>query len=574
MNLKTEILDCTIRDGGYVNNWAFDKKMVREVYRAVSKSGIDYVELGYYGVKSDQDRCGAGMWYHADDKALLEATTGIKGSKIAVMVDYGKVQLADFGYADQSVVDLVRMAAHKNHIDEALEMLKGLRDKGYMVSLNAMGFTSFSGEETAELVARLSSAELDYFYIVDSYGSMFPHQIGEILNPFLEIGSMKVGFHPHNSLQMAFANTIEAINCGIHIIDSTIYGMGRGAGNLPTEAIVAYLQMSNEEKYNVLPILNCIHNFFIDIEQEHKWGYQLPYMLSGMFQCHPNYAKTLVDMREYSVEDMWKAMDVIKKRKTIGFSKEALDDVMNSGLIGRNQPNGNEAIENESDGGAGGCGKKAEVSYLNRHTGRDFLVLANGPTLKAYQEPIRRFIEKYNPVVLGANYLGDLFVPDYHAFNNKKRFIMYSDSVAPESKLLIGEHLPESLIREYVDRSYESLRYLDRTSAPFGIVDGVIQANCRTISILLLGVAIVMGASRVFAAGMDGYIGTDSSGSFHFYKEKDDKSDQEMIISQHQWCENFIAQIDQHLVSNGSEGIHILTPTSYKGFYKGIDNYL
>ena len=111
-------------------------------------------------------------------------------------------------------------------------------------------------------------------------------------------------------------------------------------------------------------------------------------------------------------------------------------------------------------------------------------------------------------------------------------------------------------------------------NADFDIIDGVIQSNCRTISVLLLGVAIVMGAKRVFAVGMDGYVGQDSQNGHLFYKERITMTDKDMVIERHRWCQRFIGQIDEYLSSVGGEGVHILTPTSYKAYYKGIDNYL
>jgi 4-hydroxy 2-oxovalerate aldolase len=200
--------------------------------------------------------------------------------------------------------------------------------------------------------------------------------------------------------------------------------------------------------------------------------------------------------------------------------------------------------------------------------------MANGPTLREYQEKIQGFIQRFDPVVLGSNYLGGLFVPHYHAFNNKRRFMAYVDMVAPESRLLIGQYITDEMVREYCARDYEQIYYLDTLNNNFDIKDGVIQANCRTIAVLLLGVAIAMGARRIFAVGLDGYTGMGAHKNFHFYKETDDKKDHEMIIARHQWCKKFITQIDQYLEGMGKEGVHILTPTSYKSFYKGIENYL
>ncbi|MDD5006786.1 MAG: aldolase catalytic domain-containing protein [Syntrophorhabdaceae bacterium] len=572
MSLNYEILDCTIRDGGYLNNWRFDKRMVREVYRALSKAGIDIVEIGFRGTEKYFKRDQFGPWRFTDIDDLRDVVQGINGAKVAIMGDFGKLDTDDITDDYCQYVSLVRIAVHKDGAFNAIKQLEAIRKKGFLVSLQAMGITSYTRDEIRELVTVLKDSSIDYVYIADSYGSILPDQMRPLIEPFQELKHIKVGFHPHNGLQMAFANTLEAIKCGIDIVDSTIYGMGRGAGNLPTEVLLSYLQLSTTDKYNVIPVLHVIDRFFMNIDTDEPWGYQLPYMLSGIFQCHPYYPKTLVDYREYSMEDIWSALEIVKKINPVGFSKDILNDIIKSGMIGSTQhksstPSAPEKAvtpERSIDGG---------VPYKDRHAGREFLILANGPTLKEYRPRIEAFIKKHNPIILGANYISGFFTPHYHAFNNKKRFTDYVDTVEKDSILMIGENIPEEMVREYTARPYETL-YFEDTLGDFGIVDGIIQSNCRTISVLLMGIAIVMGAERIFAVGLDGYIGADATGGFHFYDEKVEPEERDLVIERHRFNQLFLEQIDAYLIHQGKEGIHILTPTGYKAFFKGIENYI
>ena len=570
-----KILDCTIRDGGYVNNWEFDKKLVREVYRALSKSGVEYVEIGFRGTEKHFDRNKYGLWRFTPEEHIREATDNIVGAKLALMADYGKIESEDFCEAKESVVDLVRIAVHKNNLKGAISLLEQIKEKGYDVSLNVMGYANYSENERKGLVGMLKSAELDYVCIADSYGSLIPDQIMPLFEPLLNIPDIKVGFHPHNSLQMAFANSLEAIRCGVHIIDSTIYGMGRAAGNLPTEIIISFLEKHGSDRYNSIPVLNVIDSYFVSMHSGNKWGYQLPYMLSGMFQCHPDYAKSLIDHKEFTIEDIWKALNYIKQEETVGFSRPHLDKLINQGMIGGlSRITDEESLTSDS---AEATYKKVvgcpNVPYVKRYEDRDFLIIANGPSIKDNAVKIENFISRYDPVILGGNYLGGLFKPDYHCFVNKRRFISYIDTVESESKLLLGQYIPDEMIQEYTDRDYEKIYYIDVLNSEFQIKDGVITTNCRTVSVLLMGVAIAMGAGRIFCVGMDGYIGQAKDG-FHFYSEKDEQEDKEMILERHLWNQKFIEQIDAYLNDKGKEGIHILTPTSYKSFYKGIENYI
>jgi len=175
---------------------------------------------------------------------------------------------------------------------------------------------------------------------------------------------------------------------------------------------------------------------------------------------------------------------------------------------------------------------------------------------------------------MGANYLGGLFAPDYHAFTNKKRFSMYVDSVSPESRLMIGGNISREMIDEYVHRDYETLYFRDVLDMDFDIADGRILSNCRTVSVLLAGVAVVVGARRIFIAGMDGYLLEKDLKSALFYNETYDPVGEDLNIRRHYENERFLKQVDEYVKANGLEGIHIITRANHQSFYKGFENYL
>jgi len=559
-NIK--ILDCTIRDGGYINNWEFEDKIVREAYRAVSDSGIDIFEIGFRSPPNTKN----GKWYFCNEENIRNVTKGISGAKVGIMIDFGKFDLNNLPDRKDTIIDLVRVATHKNNIEKTLKVIDQIKDKKFETSIQMMGYSNYANNERGKLVHLLEESNVTYAYIADSYGSILPFQIKTLFEPLLEIPGLKVGFHPHNSLQMAFANTLEAIKCGVDIIDGSIFGMGRGAGNLPIETLVSYLQLQGAKKYNVIPILNCIDHYFVNIKNKYSWGYQLPYMLSGMFGCHPYYSKNLIDLRDYTIEDIWKALEAIKEINPIGYSQKIVDNLIKNELIGNVVSNNKTTADNDH--------VVLKPKYINRHEGKDFLILGNGPNLKKYKESIDIFIEKYDPIVLGANFLTGLFIPDYHAFHSKRRFVDYIDTVDNKSRLLIGQNIPDEMISKYTKRKYETLCHKNVLDEKFDIIDGVIQTNCQTISILLLGVAIVMGANKLFAVGLDGYIDAKSIKEIHFYKEKDVPKDLEIFINKHKWCEHFLNKINDYLIERHKEGIHILSPTGYKKFYKDIKNYV
>ena len=571
-NNQIEILDCTIRDGGYVNNWIFSKELVRESYRALSKSGVTFVELGFRGAEKYFNPEKYGLWRFTPDELIKEITQNINGARVAVMGDYGKIDIKEFAVAKESPVALVRIAVHKDKLNRAISLLEKIKNKGYLTSLQCMGYSIYTEQEKKELFSGLKNTSIDYVYIADSYGSIFPFQIAGLFEPLLEVGRFRVGFHPHNNIQMAFANSLEAIRAGVHIIDSSIYGMGRGAGNLQTEIILSYLLQQQNNEYNVLPILNCIERFFIDIHRETPWGYELPYMISGILNCHPNYSKEFLRRKEISMEDIWAGLECVRELNPIGFNPQIVEKIITTGLVSasKNKPASGLPLIRSTEPAA----ELPSVPYIGRHKGCEFLVLANGPNLLTHKPDIDEFIAKYDPVILGANHLGGIFTPHYHAFNNKKRFVSYVDQVSAQSKLMIGVNIPVGMIQEYVSREYEPIVFYDHLDTNFDIRDGVITTNCRTISVLLVGLAVVMGADRVFIAGMDGYLDHRVVSRNLFYDEQFDAEEHDLNVERHRDNERFLKQIDEYIKKKGGEGVHIITPTTHNAFYKNMRNSL
>ena len=574
-NKEPRILDCTIRDGGYLNDWYFDLKFVRELYRAHSRSGVDFVEIGFRSSDKHFDSKQYGLWKFTPERLLSEVVKDISGPAVSLMVDFGKVDIEDIPDRENSIASMYRVAVHKDKVLSAVELCNVIADKGYIASIQLMGIVNYTEDDYNQILESLKKAKIDYVYFADSYGCLLPSDIKGIFDR-LSVTGKKIGFHAHNNLQLGFANTLEAIKNGVDIVDGTVYGMGRGAGNLPIEILLSYLEKTSAKNiYNTLPVLDIIDRYMLDLHKDLKWGYDLSYMLSGMFEVHPYYSKTMVDYREYSIEDILRTLETVKKMQPVGFNKTILDSIIQSGFVGI--PTTEKDSKSDFDSiPVQNLSKFGQVSYLDRHSGRDFLVLANGPTLKEKKEQIDKFIKKYNPVVIGANYLGGLFVPHYHAFGNKRRFIDYSDTVNARSNILISNIFSDEFVKRYTDRQYEFIQHLPQLSADFNISNGVVMTNCRTISILSVAVAIIMGVERIFIAGMDGYKQVDSfmKNSVHFYKESDETEDFEMLMEKHNWNERLLKQIDNYLVSNNKNGLCILTPTSHKAFYKSVENFL
>lgn len=562
---QIKILDCTIRDGGYLNNWDFSFQAVKDIYQQLSRSGIDVVEVGFRD-HADHDL----MWRKCPENILQQLKTGGHQARLSVMVDFGKADETDFCPASESAVDMVRVAVHKNKIREALNLINALKIKGYMTSIQLMGYPQYTDYERTETLMMLKDASLDYIYMADSYGTLFPDQVGKLIEPLTGVENSQVGFHPHNNLQLAFANAIEAIKHGAQIVDTTLYGMGRGAGNLPTEALVALMQQYSLQKYNLIHALFCVDMYMLPLQKQYNWGYQLPYMMSGFCECHPSYSKELVETRRYTVEEVWRALNLVKRREPVGFDSDLLKEILDSGFLEYETPSKQITKNDTYDR----LDSKGPPTYIQRHKNRPFLVLANGPGLQNNIKQIKQFIKKYDPVILGANYLGNIILPHYHAFVNKKRFAKYVHEVSTTSKLLLSCHFQEDFVQQYTARAYEKLLFHTGDRETLSINNGVISNDCSSVSMLLIAVAATMGDGEIFVAGMDGYIHTDQNGSFYHYTEEDDTISPTFNLMRQRWGVRTLRILDAFLRKNGRSGVNIITPTSYDNYYRGIQSLL
>ncbi len=290
---ELKVLDCTIRDGGLINNYQFSEDFVKAVYGAICDAGVDIIELGKKLMESDEyPRTKYGPWNYCDEEVLKRIVGSYKGSthpQIAVMFDIGRVDLNGLAHKKDSVVDMVRTACYVPQIDKGLDAIKRSKDKGYETSLNIMAVSAAIETELIEALEDVSkSPEVDWLYLVDSYGAFYSEQITHYLNLYKKyVPVEKLGFHGHNNLQLAYANTQQCIIDGVNILDATINGMGRGAGNCPLELLLGFLQ---NPKFDVRPIYKVIQEQFVPLRKQIEWGYNDIYGISGLLNQHPREA--------------------------------------------------------------------------------------------------------------------------------------------------------------------------------------------------------------------------------------------------------------------------------------------
>ena len=276
---KPKILDCTLRDGGYYTDWDFDKTLVDQYLLSVNRLPIDIIEVGYRSPKLDNYY---GEYFYCSTSTLQKIRNSTK-KKVAIILNEKDVSLQNLGDLLLPIidyVDIVRIAVSPDRIVNAIELSKSIKRFDFQVAINVMYMSKWDSIEGFYDSLELADGTIDYFYLVDSYGSIFPEDVKRIVDKVKRRINCKVGFHGHNNLELALSNSITAMFEGIDIIDSTFTGMGRGAGNLKTELLLTVLGQRKIVSVDYDALSNIV-GAFSELKDRYKWGTSLPYMLSG-----------------------------------------------------------------------------------------------------------------------------------------------------------------------------------------------------------------------------------------------------------------------------------------------------
>jgi len=303
---RVKVLDCTIRDGGICNNWAFSHDKVNRVFKALVASGIDYMEVGYRTKDGLFDPSTNGPWRFCKEEDLARAVEPGK-VKLSTMLDVGRVGTEDIPHSRDSVIDVVRIATYAHQLDEAFRLLDHSLNAGYETFINVMAISVLSEKEVDEFLLRLARSGVHNVAIVDSFGALYPHHVRFLIHKYMNyLGEgIKVGVHLHNNQQQAFANSIVAVEEGVDFVDATIHGMGRGAGNCPLELLLFYL---DNPRFDVVPLLEMVEEFAYERDGL-RWGYHLPYTITGYFNIHPRSGiERMARSDRYQVREMYEKL--------------------------------------------------------------------------------------------------------------------------------------------------------------------------------------------------------------------------------------------------------------------------
>ena len=322
--MKTKLLDCTIRDGGYINNWNFSDQFVMDLISILDELKYDYIELGYSYKDNKYCNVFGGKWRNVNSNTIDFEKKNIK---FAIMCDNKEFEKKLF-YKHNKNIDLIRLAFHKNELNNAIDNAIYLQNLGYKISLNAMGTINYNDDELKKLCEYYNKHNFEYIYIADTYGGMYPTDIKNIQNKIYKYtnNNVKLGFHSHNNIQNGINNVFYCIDNNFDIVDTTVLGLGRGVGNAQTELLLCKLHKLYGI-YNPYPIIKFI--------SDHMYNYSLtnknyiPYLISGFFNCHPSYISKIIENKITDFSIMWNIIqEICSKNEQTNFNNYILENII------------------------------------------------------------------------------------------------------------------------------------------------------------------------------------------------------------------------------------------------------
>ncbi len=470
------LLDCTLRDGGYINDWEFGNDAICSIIKKLSISKVEYIECGYLSEKRGKDQ-GSTQFKSFDSISRIIPKGSARDQKFAVMINYGEFDIDNIPKAT-SGSPIIRVCFHKKEKEAALHFSKDLLEKGYEVFLQPMASSNYSSAEFAALIGEVNQIHPTCFYIVDSFGTIEIDQFEEILisTDFLLDSEIMLGYHSHNNLQQAYGNAKHMVNAHLHhdiVIDASVYGMGRGAGNLNMELFASYLNQVLSKSYRIDAFLEIVDEYLKPIFADHFWGYSLPFYLSARCNCHPNYASYYSDKGTMSSKSMLQLLSMLP------------DDVKNSFSPQLAEKYYLEYQKHNID-------DRGAVEQLRNAFGkRHILLLAPGKSLTEKSEEIHTYIRDHNPCIIAINSVIAGYPFEYLFCSNKKRATRLPSEYD-------GNLVLTSNIMEWPSKA--KTIFLNYSSYLIG--NGLITDNPVLMFIKML---ITIGIGDVYLAGFDGY---------------------------------------------------------------------
>jgi len=490
--MTIKLIDCTLRDGGYYNDWDFSKELIQAYLRAMEAISVDYVELGFRSFESKGFK--GGCYYTTDSfiqqfdiPANINLGVMVNGSEL-IKHSQGVIGALQhlFVHASQSQVKLVRIACHLHEFDLALPGCTWLKNQGYQVGINLMQIADRSELEIEQVAALASEFPLDVLYFADSMGSMNPKDTAKIIEILKRRWQGAIGIHTHDNMGHALANSTQAVHDGVTWVDGTVTGMGRGPGNVKTEYLTIELDELRKVKTNITPLLGVIKKYFRPMQIHYGWGTNSFYFLAGKYGIHPTYIQEMLNDFRFSEEDI---IAVIEYLRNVGGKKFSLATLEAGRHFYSDEPRGS-----------------WEPSSILAE--KEVVLLGTGPGVKQHQAALEEYIRKNKPIVIALNTQTNVSAEliDLRVACHPVRLLAdCNEHVALPQPLVT----PASMLPDEVRNALGNKKLLDFGLAikteTFEFNSTHCVAPSSSVIAYVLALATSGNASRILLAGFDGY---------------------------------------------------------------------
>ena len=440
MEKKIELLDCTLRDGAYITNSKFGVSAVKGIIKKMQDAHVDIIECGW--LKDKAHEVGS-VFYHVPADLEQYLLKKIPSATYVVMIDWDRYNTDNLPPYDGKSIDAIRVVFPHGRHREGIEVGKRIREKGYKVFFQAANTLAYSNADLIDLAACMNKFSPVSLSVVDTFGAMYADDLERIVRLLdYELDrKIKLGFHSHNNQQLSFALSMKFVellqNSARNIVvDSSLCGMGRGAGNATTELVAAYLNRKQHAAYDLDEIMDAIDMYMQEFQQKYTWGYSTPYFISGLYQCHVNNIAYLLNNHRTNAKDMRNIISSLSQEERRKYDYDLLEE--------KYVENQNRIVDDE-----------AVLTELRKNLqDKIVLLLAPGKSIDSNFDEIQSFIKKSQPAVIGVNAINARYDYDYIFFANSTRYKyaadVYDEQFIETEKILLsnikskadsGEHI-------------------------------------------------------------------------------------------------------------------------------------
>lgn len=472
---KISILDCTLRDGGYINHWKFGEDKIHNIIKELNRAGMEIIECGFLrDVEYSRDTA----VFSCISQITPLITPRRPGAMYVAMIALGDIDPNKILPRQDGCIDGIRLTFHKHEWVEAKEAIQQLMDKGYQVFVQPVGTTAYTDQELLNLMEDVNKLHPFAFYLVDTLGQLYRKDLLR-LTCFIDHNldpDIAMGFHSHNNLQLSLANALELIRQDFQrnlIIDTSVYGMGRGVGNLPTELLTQYINENIQKKYQLIPLLVIAERELMSIYAEQRWGYDLPYFISAAEKCHPNYASYLIKKETLNIEAIAELLRRLPENKRDLFHQDVIEEIY---------------MEFQSTW----IDDSTATNILREQfTGKTILMLAPGASIGSYQTEINTAIIENNAAVISVNFMQDIYPQDAVFISNRKRLQAMQEKLTDDSFVIATSNLKQEFPDDVCIVNYSS--YLGEGS------------EADNAGAMLIRLLTHIGIKEILLAGFDGF---------------------------------------------------------------------